>query len=129
MFGLGATANDGKMIPVRKFVIYEKRFCGMDVWELNPEGMRSLWLNASVTSRMRAFMIGGGRSCPLFKYTLAFALQLRKCTENLSQVSRLELDISRCADSIPLNPPALYRVIKSFHTILKNVVREIIRKR
>jgi hypothetical protein len=66
---------------------------------------------------------------PPFQIYLAFALQLRKCTENLSQVSRLELDISRCADSIPLNPPALYSVIKSFHTILKNVVGEIIRKR
>jgi hypothetical protein len=29
------------------------------------------------------------RAVPLFSYTLAFALQLRKSTENLSQGSRL----------------------------------------
>jgi hypothetical protein len=31
----------------------------------------------------------GMRAVPLFSYTLAFALQLRKSTENLSQGSRL----------------------------------------
>jgi hypothetical protein len=59
----------------------------MDVWELNPE-LGSLWLKASaalgeITSaedvhvRMRW-------AVPLFTDTLAFALQLRKSTENLS---------------------------------------------
>jgi hypothetical protein len=33
----------------------------------------------------------GGGPCPFFNYTLAFALQLRKSTENLSQGSRLVL--------------------------------------
>jgi hypothetical protein len=52
-----------------------------------PEGFydlgESFWLSASV--------IGGGGACPFFNYTLAFALQLRKSTENLSQGSRLVL--------------------------------------
>jgi hypothetical protein len=34
----------------------------------------------------------GMRAVPLFSYTLAFALQLRKSTENLSQGSRLVLN-------------------------------------
>jgi hypothetical protein len=34
----------------------------------------------------------GMRAVPLFSYTLAFALQLRKITENLSQGSRLVLN-------------------------------------
>jgi hypothetical protein len=34
----------------------------------------------------------GMRTVPLFSYTLAFAVQLRKSTENLSQGSRLVLD-------------------------------------
>jgi hypothetical protein len=38
-----------------------------------------------------AFMIGGGIPCLFFNYTLAFALQLRKSTGNLSQGSRLVL--------------------------------------
>jgi hypothetical protein len=32
-------------------------------------------------------MIGGCGPCPFFSYTLAFTLQLRKSTENLSQGS------------------------------------------
>jgi hypothetical protein len=36
-------------------------------------------------------MIGGGGPCPSINYTLAFALQLRKSTENLGQGSRLVL--------------------------------------
>jgi hypothetical protein len=36
-------------------------------------------------------MIGGDGLCPFSNYTLAFALQLRKSTENLSQGSRLLL--------------------------------------
>jgi hypothetical protein len=34
-------------------------------------------------------MIVGGGPCPFFSYILAFALQLRKSTENLSQGSPL----------------------------------------
>jgi hypothetical protein len=52
-----------------------------------PEGFydlgESFWLRAS--------MIGQGGPCPFFNYTLAFALQLRKSTGNLSQGSRLVL--------------------------------------
>jgi hypothetical protein len=43
-------------------------------------------------------MIGGRRAVPLFNYILAFALQLRKGTENLSKGSRVELDTTRCVD-------------------------------
>jgi hypothetical protein len=54
---------------------------------LFPEGFydlrESFWL--------RTFMIGVGEPCPFLNYTLAFALQLRKSTENLSQGSRLAL--------------------------------------
>jgi hypothetical protein len=66
----------------------------MDVWELNPE-LDSLWLKASPTFgggggslRLKASMIGCRRAMPLFIYTLAFALQLRKSTENLSHDSK-----------------------------------------
>jgi hypothetical protein len=38
----------------------------------------------------------GGGPCFSFNYTLEFALQLRKITENLSQCSRLALDNSCC---------------------------------
>jgi len=41
-------------------------------------------------------MIGCRRAVPLFIYTLAFALQLRKSTENLNQGSRAVLGIVRC---------------------------------
>jgi hypothetical protein len=69
----------------------ERKFGWMDIWELTPEGLGSLWLITSATWR------GGGGAFwlkatiirvagPLLNYTLAFALQLRKCTENLSQV-------------------------------------------
>jgi hypothetical protein len=44
-------------------------------------GGKSLWLKAS--------MIGEGRLCPFFNYTLAFALQLSKSTESLSQGSQV----------------------------------------
>jgi hypothetical protein len=37
-------------------------------------------------------MIGGGGQCIFFNCTLAFALQLRKSKENLTQLSRLVLD-------------------------------------
>jgi hypothetical protein len=36
-------------------------------------------------------MIGEGGPCSFFSYTLVFALQLRKSTEYLIQVSRLVL--------------------------------------
>jgi hypothetical protein len=36
------------------------------------------------------------RAVPLLNYTLAFALQLRKITENLSQFYRMVLDNNRC---------------------------------
>jgi hypothetical protein len=36
--------------------------------------------------------------CPLFNLIPTFALQMRKSTENLSQVSQLVLDNSHCVD-------------------------------
>jgi hypothetical protein len=43
-------------------------------------------------------MMGGGWPCPFFSYTLAFTLQLRKSTHNLSQGSQLVLHTGHCAD-------------------------------
>jgi hypothetical protein len=63
----------------------------MDVWELNPEGLGSLWLMASVTCGEIILAEGlhdlGGQAVPLLNYTPAFALQLRKSMKNLSQGS------------------------------------------
>jgi len=64
-------------------------FGWIDAWELNPE-LGSLWLKAS--------MIGGRRAVLLIIYTLPFALQLRKSTENLSQGSRAVLGTASCVD-------------------------------
>jgi hypothetical protein len=62
--------------------LYEKNVCWIDVWELSPEGMGSLWLKASATLGgifgLRTSMTGGGGSCPSFSYTVPFALQLMK---------------------------------------------------
>jgi len=64
-------------------------FGWMNAWELNPE-LGSL--------RLKASMIGCRWSVPLFTYTLAFALQLRKSMENLSQGSRAVLATAPCVD-------------------------------
>jgi hypothetical protein len=48
MFRLGLLALTGTLI-VRQFVLYEKNCGCMDAWELNPEGVGSLWLMASTT--------------------------------------------------------------------------------
>jgi hypothetical protein len=40
----------------------------------------------------------GRWAVPLFSYTLVFALRLRKSTGNLSELSRLALDTSRCVE-------------------------------
>jgi hypothetical protein len=65
----------------------------MDVWELNPEGLGSLWQIAPATWGEIILPEGlndcGRRAMPLFNYTLAFALQLSKSMENLSQGSRV----------------------------------------
>jgi hypothetical protein len=62
-------------------------------WELNPEVLGSLLLMASggeiILAESRHDL--GRRAVSLLNYILAFALQLRKSTENLSQGSR-------CAD-------------------------------
>jgi hypothetical protein len=56
----------------------------MDVWELNPEGLGSLWLRTSATWGGIILAYGlhdwGRRAVPLLNYTLEFALQLRKST-------------------------------------------------
>jgi hypothetical protein len=81
----------------------------MDVWELNPEGR--FVLAEGLRDKRR-------RPCPFLSYTLAFSLQLRKSTENLSHGSLSVLGISRCVDLATLlgaastdpqiiNPPRL----------------------
>jgi hypothetical protein len=74
----------------------------LHVWQLNPEGLGSLWLNASATSGqsfwLKAYMIGGRQAVPLLSYTLAFALKLWKSTENHSQCSQMMSDNSRCVN-------------------------------
>jgi hypothetical protein len=59
--------------------------------------MGSLWLRAWATLGEGIILAEGlhdwgMRAVPLFSYTLAFSLQLRKSTENLSQGSRLVLN-------------------------------------
>jgi hypothetical protein len=55
------------------------------IWLALPEGLCEIW---GGSLRLKAFMIGCRWAVPLFIYTLAFALQLRKSTGNLSQDSR-----------------------------------------
>jgi hypothetical protein len=68
------------------------------VWELSPEVLGSLCLMASATQGEITSAEGlrdwGRRPVPHLNYTLAFALQLRKCTENLSHGSRVVGDYS-----------------------------------
>jgi hypothetical protein len=63
-------------------------FGWMDVWDLNPEGLGSLWLTTSVIWGEIILAEGlndwGRRTVPLLNYALAFALQLRKSMDNLS---------------------------------------------
>jgi hypothetical protein len=70
----------------------------MALLELNPEVLGSLWLMASKTwwgiTLAEGLHDWGRRAVPLLNYTLAFALQLRKITENLSQGSRVVGDYS-----------------------------------
>jgi hypothetical protein len=35
--------------PIRQLVLFERNFGWMDEWELNPDGLGSLWLMASET--------------------------------------------------------------------------------
>jgi hypothetical protein len=64
----------------------------MDAQELNPEAwdrfgwrLLRLWL--------KAYIIVGRLAMPLLKYTLAFAIQMKKNTENLIQVTGYHLCI------------------------------------
>jgi hypothetical protein len=72
----------------------------MALWGLNPEVLWSLWLMASATwgkiTSAEGLNDWGKRAVPLLNYTLAFTLQLRKSTENLSQGSRVVGDYSLC---------------------------------
>jgi hypothetical protein len=73
----------------------------MDVWELSPEVLGSLWLMASATwgggiVLAEGLHDWGRRAAPLLKYTMAFALQLRKSTEKLRVAE--QLDTTRCAN-------------------------------
>jgi hypothetical protein len=70
----------------------------MAFWELNSEVLRLLWLMVSLTWGEITLAEGlhdwGRPTVPLLNYTLAFALQLRKSTENLSQNNRVVGDYS-----------------------------------
>jgi hypothetical protein len=79
-------------------------FVWMDVWELKQE-KPSLGLTPPAPLGGGGEHFGWrpprsdvGRPCHLFIYTQAFALQLRKSTENLSQGSRAVLGTARCVD-------------------------------
>jgi hypothetical protein len=77
--------------PIRQIILHTRILVGCFSWELNPGVFGSSWLKASATWGDH---IGwsppwwGGGPCPLSHYALAFALQLRKSTENLSHGSR-----------------------------------------
>jgi hypothetical protein len=93
MFRLGLIATGGNLEPIRQFVLYENLWLDRHV-RVESKGMESLWLKSSLTcggnilSEISMTARGG---CT----TLAFALQLRKSTENLSQGLKSEagLDI------------------------------------
>jgi hypothetical protein len=75
--------------PIRQLVLYEKDFGWMVFRELNPEVLGSLWLMASATwgggiILAESLNDWGRRAVSLLNFTLKFALQLRKSTENLS---------------------------------------------
>jgi hypothetical protein len=84
--------------PTRQLVLREKDFGCVALWELNPGVMRSLWLKASAIWGGGTLTEGlhdwGRRAVTLLNYNLAFALQLRKSTENPSQGSRVVGDNS-----------------------------------
>jgi hypothetical protein len=84
---------------IRQFVLCEKDFGWMALWELIPEVLGSLWLMASATwdggiTSAEGLHDWGRRAVPLFSYTLVFASTLRKNTENISQCSRVVGDYS-----------------------------------
>jgi hypothetical protein len=69
------------------FGVWNQKCCDRFGWWPLRLGGKSLQLKAS--------MIGGRRAVPLLNYTLAFALQLRKSTENVCQGSRVVGDYSQ----------------------------------
>jgi hypothetical protein len=79
--------------PFRQLILHPRILIGWFSWELNPEVLVSFWMKASanwgggVTSA-EGFRDGEAGRAPFSHYALAFALQLRKSTENLSQGSR-----------------------------------------
>jgi hypothetical protein len=79
--------------PLRQhFILYEKNFGWLVNWELNWGRLGLLWLVASVTwwgIILAEDLHDGSRwTMSLLNYTMAFALQLRKNMEVLSQGSR-----------------------------------------
>jgi hypothetical protein len=86
--------------PIRQRVLCKKDYGWMALWGLNTELLGSLWLMASATWGENHSVEGlhdwGRQAVPLLNYTLAFSLQLRKSTENLSQGSRVLGDYSLC---------------------------------
>jgi hypothetical protein len=80
--------------PIRQRVLCKKDFGWMAVWVLNPEVLGLLWLVVCATwgeiTSAEGLHDWGRRAVTLFfNETLAFASQLRKSTENLSQGSRV----------------------------------------
>jgi hypothetical protein len=93
MFRLGPVATGGKLEPIRQFVLYENLWWDRHV-TVESKGMESLWLKSSLTCEgniLAEISMTAGGGCT----TLAFALQLRQSTENLSQglKSEARLDI------------------------------------
>jgi hypothetical protein len=81
--------------PIRQLVLCEMGGGGVALWELNPEVFGSLWQDrlcdwggGGITSA-KSLCDWGRRAVPILNSTLAFALQLRKSTENLGQGSRV----------------------------------------
>jgi hypothetical protein len=84
--------------PIMQRVLCKKDFGWMALWGLNREPLGSLWLMVSATWGEITWAEGlhdwGRRAVPIFNYTLAFASQLRKSTENVSQGCRVVGDYS-----------------------------------
>jgi hypothetical protein len=70
----------------------------MDIWQLNPEGLKSLWLKDS--------LIVGKRATPS-QLQPRMCLQLRKNTENVSHDSRLAFDSRARLNNIETLSPNL----------------------
>jgi hypothetical protein len=85
----GAIAAGWRMTPNRQVVLYLKNCVWLDMWDLNTEGLQTLWLKVSAT------LEGGGGSFWLNAsvfVVIGIWLTPEKITENASHVSGLILD-------------------------------------